>query len=44
MGCATVVCGPGSIVQAHSKNEFVSRKELAAAVKMYLWAVLDLLS
>jgi acetylornithine deacetylase/succinyl-diaminopimelate desuccinylase family protein len=44
MGCPTVICGPGSIAQAHSTNEFVSKEELANATRMYLWAVLDLLS
>jgi acetylornithine deacetylase/succinyl-diaminopimelate desuccinylase family protein len=44
MGCPTVICGPGSIVQAHSTNEFVAKEELINATKMYLWAVLDLLS
>ena len=44
MGCPTVICGPGSIAQAHSTNEFVPREELINATKMYLWAVLDLLS
>lgn len=44
LGFPTVVCGPGSIAQAHSTNEFVSRDQLVDAVKIYLWAVLDLLS
>jgi len=44
MGCPTVICGPGSIAQAHSTNEFVSKAELIQATQMYLWAVLDLLS
>jgi len=43
MGCPTVVCGPGSIAQAHSTNEFVSVEEVVNAVKMFLWTVLDLL-
>lgn len=44
LGFPTVVCGPGSIAQAHSTNEFVSRDQLVNAVKLYLWSVLDLLS
>lgn len=43
MGFPTVVCGPGSINQAHSTCEFVAVEQLADATKMYLWAVLDLL-
>jgi acetylornithine deacetylase/succinyl-diaminopimelate desuccinylase family protein len=44
LGCPTVISGPGSITQAHSTNEFVPKEELINATKMYLWAVLDLLS
>jgi len=44
MGCPTVVCGPGSIAQAHSTKEFVEMQEVVNAVKMYLWAVMDFLS
>ena len=44
MGFPTVVCGPGSIAQAHTTCEFVSLEQLLAAVKMYLWTVLDLLT
>lgn len=43
MGFPTVICGPGSINQAHSTCEFVEKDQLAAAVKMYLWSILDLL-
>ncbi len=32
-GYSTVVCGPGSIDQAHQPDEFLSRDQLAAAVK-----------
>ena len=38
-----VVCGPGSIGQAHSTNEFITVDQLTAAAKIYLYAVLDLL-
>ena len=44
MGFPTVVCGPGSIAQAHTTCEFVSLEQIVDAVKMYLWSVLDLLS
>jgi len=43
MGFPTVVCGPGSIDQAHGKNEFVSAQQIVQAVQMYLWTILDLL-
>lgn len=44
MGFPTVVCGPGSIAQAHTTCEFVSLKEVAGAARIYLHAVLDLLA
>ena len=31
----SIVCGPGSIEQAHSKNEFLERSELNKAAKVY---------
>jgi acetylornithine deacetylase len=43
MGFPTVVCGPGSIVQAHSTCEFVELEEVITAAKIYLHAVLELL-
>jgi acetylornithine deacetylase len=43
MGFSTVVCGPGSINQAHSTSEFVSVDQLIRATNMYLWTILDLL-
>ena len=39
-----VVCGPGSLVQAHSLNEFVEVEQCVRATKMYLRAVCDLLA
>lgn len=42
-GFPTVICGPGSIAQAHTTNEYVAADQLIKAVKMYLWVVLDLL-
>jgi len=43
MGFPTVVCGPGSINQAHSTLEFVSVDQLIGATRMYLWTTFDLL-
>jgi len=43
MGFPTVVCGPGSIAQAHTTREFVSLEEVVRAAKIYLHAALDLL-
>ncbi|QFU09493.1 Acetylornithine deacetylase [Rhodobacteraceae bacterium THAF1] len=34
LGCAAVVCGPGSIEQAHKADEYVSRDQLAACITM----------
>ncbi|MFH2062645.1 MAG: M20/M25/M40 family metallo-hydrolase [bacterium] len=31
----SLLCGPGSITQAHSENEFISRTELKRAVEVY---------
>ena len=44
MGFPTVICGPGSIAQAHSTLEFVSIGQLLQAVKIYLWTIVDLLA
>ncbi|HDY87700.1 MAG TPA: M20 family peptidase, partial [bacterium] len=44
MGFPTVICGPGSISQAHTTQEFVPVKHLILAVRMYLWTVLELLA
>ncbi len=43
MGFPTVVCGPGSISQAHTTCEYVHIDQVIDSVKLYLWAVLDLL-
>jgi len=43
MGFPTVVCGPGSINQAHSTNEFVSVKQLIDAASMYFWTAINFL-
>ena len=44
MGFPTVICGPGRVEQAHSKNEYVALEQMVAAVRIYLWTILDLLS
>jgi acetylornithine deacetylase len=44
MGFPTVICGPGSIAQAHTTCEFVDLKEAADAARLYLHGVLQLLS
>ena len=41
--CPAVICGPGSIRQAHTLDEYVEIAELTAAAKIYLRTVLDLL-
>ena len=43
MGFPTVICGPGSIVQAHSTCEFVELEEVVTAAKIYLHVALQLL-
>jgi acetylornithine deacetylase/succinyl-diaminopimelate desuccinylase family protein len=43
MGFPTVICGPGSIAQAHSTCEFVELEEVVSATKIYLHVVLQLL-
>ena len=39
-----VVCGPGSLSQAHSIDEFVEIEQCVRATKMYLRAVSDLVA
>ena len=34
MGMSVVVCGPGSIAQAHKPDEFVSRDQLSQCLHM----------
>ena len=43
MGFPTVLCGPGSIAQAHTTSEFVDLQEVADAARLYLYAALRLL-
>jgi acetylornithine deacetylase/succinyl-diaminopimelate desuccinylase-like protein len=42
-GCPAVICGPGSLAQAHSLDEYVDIDEITAAAKIYLGASLALL-
>jgi acetylornithine deacetylase/succinyl-diaminopimelate desuccinylase-like protein len=39
-----VICGPGSIMQAHTLDEYVAIEELTAAARIYLRTVLQLLA
>jgi acetylornithine deacetylase/succinyl-diaminopimelate desuccinylase family protein len=41
-GIQTVVCGPGSIEQAHSNEEYISKEQLLAAYSVYLQVVQNL--
>ncbi len=41
--CPAVVCGPGSIYQAHTLDEYVAIDELTASARIYLRTVLQLL-
>lgn len=43
-GFPTVVCGPGSIAQAHTTDEWVALDEVVAAARLYLHVTLQLLS
>ena len=42
-GSPAVICGPGSIQQAHTTNEFVAVEDLVLATKIYLRTVLSML-
>lgn len=44
LGFPTVVCGPGSIEQAHTTNEYVEIEDIASVTRLYLCTVLDLLN
>ncbi|MBF0280717.1 MAG: M20 family metallopeptidase [SAR324 cluster bacterium] len=41
--CPAVICGPGSLLQAHSLNEYVEIEQIVDAAKIYLYSVLALL-
>lgn len=43
-GFPTLICGPGSVAQAHSTNEYVEIDDLIAATKLYLCTALALLA
>ena len=43
MGFPTVICGPGSIRQAHTTCEFVELEDVFGAARLYLYAALELL-
>lgn len=42
-GSPAVICGPGSIEQAHTTNEYVAVEDLVLATKIYLRTVLRIL-
>jgi acetylornithine deacetylase/succinyl-diaminopimelate desuccinylase-like protein len=42
IGVPAVICGPGSLAQAHTVDEWVSIDQLVAATKLYLWTTLAL--
>ena len=42
--CPAVICGPGSINQAHTLDEYVSIDELCASARIYLRTVLNMIS
>lgn len=42
--CPAVVCGPGSINQAHTLDEYVEIDQVTAAARIYLRTALELLS
>ncbi len=42
--CPAVVCGPGSLLQAHTLDEYVEISELVDSARIYLRAVLQLIA
>ena len=42
-GSPAVICGPGSLEQAHTTNEYVPITDLVSATRIYLRTVLALL-
>ena len=40
-GAPAVLCGPGSLAQAHSLDEWVDLDEMVAATRIYLQLVLE---
>ena len=44
LGFPTVVCGPGSIAQAHTTDEFVEMEQVVEAARLYLHTAIQLLA
>jgi len=42
MGCPCVICGPGHLEQAHSRNEYVEISQMEQACEIYLKTLIDL--
>lgn len=42
MGFACVICGPGHLEQAHSRNEYIDISQMEQACEIYLTTILDL--
>lgn len=42
MGCPCVICGPGHLEQAHSRNEYVEISQMEQACEVYLKTLIDL--
>ena len=42
LGCPCVICGPGHLEQAHSRDEYVEISQMEQASAIYLRALLDL--
>lgn len=40
--CPTIICGPGSLEQCHSLNEYVSIDQIEKAVRIYVQTILNL--
>jgi acetylornithine deacetylase len=42
--CEAVICGPGSLEQCHSLNEYIDIEEIKNAVSIYISAIINLQS
>jgi len=42
MGCPCVLCGPGHLAQAHSRNEYVEVSQMELSCEIYLKTLVDL--
>ena len=40
--CEAVICGPGSLEQCHSLNEYIDIEEIKNAVSIYISAIINL--